>query len=168
MPGVDGSYRFDRVAGVYGFLNYLYRTDAGQRWTTEETPSCLDVVAPTGLPASANASPFGDLPSRREHHGMAMLGMKRHYSSNNLATTRLAKGARAFLIDSDGGEVDWAALASVMWQVMGAAGLIPLATVVHVDQGPAHMHGLYAQGSSRRGGGPPKGAELRGTCIGRR
>lgn len=33
----DGDYEFDDCRHLYGFLNYLYRTDEAQKWTNEMT-----------------------------------------------------------------------------------------------------------------------------------
>lgn len=33
----DGDYEFNDCRHLYGFLNYLYRTDAAQKWTNEKT-----------------------------------------------------------------------------------------------------------------------------------
>lgn len=43
----DGDYEFDDCRHLYGFLNYLYRTDEAQKWTNEMTQKNADFWFPT-------------------------------------------------------------------------------------------------------------------------
>lgn len=42
----DGDYEFDDCRHLYGFLNYLYRTDEAQKWTNEMTQKKRGFLVP--------------------------------------------------------------------------------------------------------------------------
>lgn len=108
----DGDYEFDDCRHLYGFLNYLYRTDEAQKWTNEMTQKNADFWFPITTATLKRGKKeetltldfierFQDIEHRELLHDLALSKLKSHYGTTNLMNSKAAKYARAFVINTD-------------------------------------------------------------------
>lgn len=161
----DGDYEFDDCRHLYGFLNYLYRTDEAQKWTNEMTQKNADFWFPTTTATLKRGKKeetltldfierFQDIEHRELLHDLALSKLKSHYGTTNLMNSKAAKYARAFVINTDNEIIPaktWGKLFKTLHLVLEANRLTLMSAVTHVDQGVPHLHGLYLRKPRMRG-----------------
>lgn len=156
----DGDYQMNDASHFYNHLNYLFRTDGGQKWTNDLTSQCVFVD-----PMRANGNVrkeviFGDLGHREQLRSMVLDGVKEFFKTTNLGQGRDVKKLFAFTlyaVDGGGGVIDAPTRSFPFKQLARSFDECEVAhlfaMVVHVDQrGITHLHGLYAwEGRKPRG-----------------
>ena len=161
----DGDYEFNDCRHLYGFLNYLYRTDAAQKWTNEKTRMNAGFLFPETIetlkhgkkeetPTLDFIERFQDIGHRELLHDLALGNLKRHYDTTNLMNSKAAKYARSFVINADTEVIPaktWGKLVKALHPVLEANRLTLMSAVTHVDQGVPHLHGLYLRKPRMRG-----------------
>lgn len=161
----DGDYEFNDCRHLYGFLNYLYRTDDAQKWTNEKTRRNAGFLFPETIatlkhgkkeetPTLDFIERFQDIGHRELLHDLALGKLKRHYDTTNLMNSKAAKYARSFVINADTEVIPaktWGKLVKALHPVLEANRLTLMSAVTHVDQGVPHLHGLYLRKPRMRG-----------------
>lgn len=99
----EGELPFTDVFHLYNHLNYLFRTDKGQKWTNERTERDFALFDPPVSPndVSSGKVMFSD---RQTLHDAALDLLKKEYSTTNLATAKAYKSlfmVRFYVADAD-------------------------------------------------------------------
>lgn len=156
----NGDRPFNGPSHFYNHLNYLFRTDAAQKWTNDLTSSCL-FIKPDLLDKGEYAvSAFGEKESRQQLHSELLAGFKNYFGTSNLSQGGIVSSVFSFVLYAvdDGGAVVTVPAAEFPVQALAksfeASGNARLMSLVfHVDQDDlAHLHGLYVwEGRKPRG-----------------
>ena len=97
---------------------------------------------------------FQDIEHRQLLHDLSLDKLKQRYGTSNLTSSKAAKYARAFVIDTDTEIIPaktWGKLFKTLHPVLEANRLTLMSAVTHVDQGVPHLHGLYLRKPRMRG-----------------
>lgn len=97
---------------------------------------------------------FQDIEHRQLLHDLSLDKLKQRYGTSNLTSSKAAKYARAFVIDTDteiisaktGGN-----LVKTLHPILESHRLTLMSAVTHIDQGIPHLHGLYLRQPRMRG-----------------
>lgn len=161
----DGDFEFHNCRHLYNFLNYLYRTDTSQKWTNEKTRMNADFWYPETAATLKRGTKeeeiklnlierFQDIEHRQLLHDLSLDKLKQRYGTSNLTSSKAAKYARAFVIDTDTEIISaktWGNLVKTLHPILESHRLTLMSAVTHIDQGIPHLHGLYLRQPRMRG-----------------
>lgn len=140
---------FADYTAIYGYPNYLFRTDSRQEWTNDDT--CKNFC----IWAGANEVHLftADYPHRQELN----MELRRRFielaEGKNITKRRFYRQVRFFdlwFIDSDLELVNVELSATIQALVMAILNkliaydkIVPICAVAHADEGVSHIHFLY-------------------------
>lgn len=145
----NGDFGFEDSFHLYNFMNYLYRTDASQKWTNDQTPECESLILGAD---TASYSPFGFPRQRQKLHDEALASMREALGVTNLGAGRVLRKLFAFYIAAVGEDERPVRNPVTEFPVPKLATAFDLSEeaslllmVSHVDQeARSHIHGVYA------------------------
>lgn len=140
---------FTDYTAIYGYPNYLFRTDSRQKWTNEETHKNFCIWA-----GELDVHQFtDDYPHRQELN----IELRRRFvelaDGKNITKRRFYRRVRFFdlwFIDSDMELVNvelsesiQALVVAILNKLIAYDKIVPICAVAHADEGVSHIHFLY-------------------------
>lgn len=140
---------FGDYTAIYGYPNYLFRTDGRQKWTNEETMGNFCIW---GMETEIHkfTREYRERQGMNQHMRDIFMELADGKSITKRSFYRRVGFFDLYFVDEDGDLVnvelagDKQAMAmAVLWKMAQTKGVVPICAVGHVDERVSHIHFLY-------------------------